>query len=388
MHPKLKIVRAATVPSSLDVFCRGLLAELSAGGYEIVALSSPGPELEKLGKRESVRTVSVAMRREISPAADLVALVRLVRALRRERPHMVHSMTPKAGLLCMLAARIARVPVRVHTFTGLLFPTATGLRRRLLAACDRLICACATHVVPEGEGVRDDLQRARITRKPMRVLGHGNVRGVDPDHYSRSPELQARGAALRRTLGIPDGAPVFVFVGRLVTDKGIGELAEAFAMLDGNGAHLLLAGDEEPGRDPLPAAARALLDARPATVHRLGWQDDVRPALAAATALVLPSYREGFPNVVIEAGAMELPCVVTDINGSREIIADGRNGFIVPAHDAAALCRAMRRIADNPEAAAAMGAQARPMAVERFNQTYVRRCLKDFYAEILPHEHL
>ena len=301
MRPKLKIVRAATVPSSLDVFCRGLLAELSAGGYEVVALSSPGPELEKLGKREGVRTVSVAMRREISPAADLVALVRLVRALRRERPHMVHSMTPKAGLLCMLAAWMARVPVRVHTFTGLLFPTATGLRRRLLAACDRLICACATHVVPEGEGVRDDLLRAHITRKPMRVLGHGNVRGVDPGHYSRSPELQARGAELRRELGIPDGAPVFVYVGRLVTDKGIGELAEAFAMLDGSGAHLLLAGDEEPARDPLPAAARALLDARPATVHRLGWQDDVRPALAAATALVLPSYREGFPNVFLLA---------------------------------------------------------------------------------------
>lgn len=178
-----KILRVTTVPVSLNTFCRGLLRELQEqDGYEVVAVSSPGDAMREIEEREGVRTVAVPMERHISPLKDLKSLFGLIRVFQKEKPTMVHSMTPKAGLLSMMAAWFCRVPVRVHTFTGLVFPTATGLTQRILILTDRITCACATHIVPEGEGVKNDLINYHITRKQLKVLGHGNVRGIDLDH--------------------------------------------------------------------------------------------------------------------------------------------------------------------------------------------------------------
>lgn len=374
----MKIIRMSTVGLSLDIFCRGLLGELSSEGYDVVALSSPDASLARLGKREGIHTVGVEMSRSISPLSDLVSLWRLVRVMRRERPDMVHTVTPKAGLLGMLAARMAGVPVRVHTFTGLLFPTATGLRRRLLMTTDRLTCMAATHIVPEGEGVKADLISGHITRKPLRVLGYGNVRGVDLGHYHPSPAIDAEAARLRRNLGIPEGARVFTFVGRLVGDKGLREL---IAAIRGLGCHLVLAGAPEGGADDI---LETLLRSDPHIHLSDGWVDDVRPWLAMADALVFPSYREGFPNVVLEAGAMERPAIVTDINGSREIITHGVNGLVVPPRDTDALREAMKRFLSLPPGEVRrMGIAARENVVRKFSQRYVRDCLKQFYREIL-----
>ncbi len=377
-----KLIRSATVPGSLDTFCRGVLRELSAD-YEVVALSSPGKEMPEIARREQVRTVAVTMQRHISPVNDLVSLCRLVKVLRRERADIIHSMTPKAGLLCMMAAWLVRVPVRVHTFTGLVFPTSTGLKRRILMLTDALTCACATHVVAEGQGVRNDLLRFHITRKPVRVLGHGNVRGIDLVHYDRTAEVMQWAAEIRREIGAGKDSFVFVAVGRLVGDKGIRELVEAFGRLLAvhPDAHLLLVGNEEPHLDPLPAHTRATI-ASCSNIHAVGNQADVRPYYAAANALVHASYREGFPNVVIEAGAMQLPCIVTDINGSREIIIDNRNGIIVPPHNADRLHAAMLRFASDRQLVNALAANARPLVADRYEQGYVRQCLKDFYKEI------
>ena len=148
-----KLLRISTVPTSLNTFCKGLLKELSQEGYEVVAVSSPGEALNELAEREGVRTIEVPMERHISPFKDLKSLWRMWRVMRREKPDMVHSMTPKAGLVSMVAAKLAGVPIRIHTFTGLVFPTSTGLKRRILMFTDWLTCACATHVIPEGEGV-------------------------------------------------------------------------------------------------------------------------------------------------------------------------------------------------------------------------------------------
>ena len=375
----MKIIRMATLGLSLDIFCRGLLAELTAEGYEVVAVSSPGPELDRLARREGVRAVGVEMKRRISPFHDLRSLFRLVRLFRREKPRMIHTMTPKAGLLGMMAARLAGVPVRVHTFTGLIFPTATGWRRRLLMLTDSITCACATHVVPEGEGVKADLIAGGITRKPMAVLGHGNVRGVDLDRFTPSADIQAEANAIRHRLGIPADARVLVFIGRFNREKGLRELIEAIDRIAD--CHLLLvgAGEGEPG-DIVP---RALSD-NPRIHHSEGWTDDVRPWLAAADALVFPSYREGFPNVVLEAGAMELPAIVTDINGSREIITDGDNGLIVPPRDTDALHDAILRFYSlTSDERRRMGRKARENVEANFSQRYVRDCLKQFYNDIL-----
>ena len=377
----IKIIRSTTVPESLEAFCRGLLRELhEEDGYEVVAVSSPDRRLDEVAEREGVRTVAVPMERHISPLKDLKSLINLVRAFRKERPTMVHSMTPKAGLLSMMAAWLTRVPVRVHTFTGLVFPTAKGLTQKILILTDRITCACATHVIPEGEGVKNDLTNYRITKKPLKVLGHGNVRGIDLEHYNPElPEVKAEAAKIRK-----DGVFTFVFVGRLVGDKGINELIEAFERLHKEypATRLLLVGPEESNLDPLKPETLAKIKENP-SIEAVGSQPDVRPWFVAADVLVFPSYREGFPNVVIEAGAMGLPSIVTDINGSREIIIEGRNGTIIPARDEDALYQAMKQMVDNPDQLKSMASEARPLIASRYEQSYVRRCLKEYYKEIL-----
>ena len=383
MTDRKKIIRTATVPLSLDLFCRGLLRDLSSR-YEIIALSSPQPELDSIRKREKVRTISVPMARKIAPFSDLKSLFELIRVFRKERPDMVHSITPKAGLLSMMAAKWTRVPVRIHTFTGLIFPYEKGWKRRLLMTTDRLTASCATHVIPEGVGIRDDLIRFRITRKPLRVLGNGNVRGIDLSHYVRTEKLSRRAADLRNIYNIPDDGFAFVFVGRLDRDKGIDELVQAFRKLDKEypNVHLFLVGAEEPEGKSILDETKEII-AQDDHIHLSdGWQADVRPWYAAADALVHPSRREGFPNVVIEAGAMGLASIVTDINGSREIVKDGQNGTIVPAQDPEALYGAMKDFLEHPEKVQEMAAAARELS-KRYEQKYVRQCLDVFYREVL-----
>ena len=379
---KTKILRVTTVPGSLNTFCHGLLKELQEqDGYEVVAISSPGDAMREIEEREGVRSVAVPMERHISPLRDLKSLFGLIRVFRREKPTMVHSMTPKAGLLSMMASWFCRVPVRVHTFTGLVFPTATGLTQKILILTDRITCACATHIVPEGEGVKNDLVNYRITKKPLKVLGHGNVRGIDLAHYNPElPEVKAESARIRKP-----GVFTFVFIGRLVRDKGINELVEAFERLNKEypNTRLLLVGRQEPELDPLKPETIVKIDNNK-NIEAVGQQSDVRPWLAASDAFVFPSYREGFPNVVIEAGAMDLPSIVTDINGSREIIIEGKNGTIITPRDTDALYMAMKSFLEQPDKRTQMASNARPIVASRYEQSYVRTCLKEYYKEILP----
>ena len=377
MGQKRKIIKASTVPVSLNVFCRDQLRELSQH-YEVVAVSSPGEDLDEVARREGVRTVSVSMQRHIAPMSDLVSLMRLIACFRREKPWMVHSMTPKAGLLCMMAAWVARVPRRVHTFTGLVWPTQRGAKRLLLKTMDRLLCACATHIVPEGQGVKRDIENGRITSKPMRVLANGNVRGIDLEHYSLSPQIKAEAERLRCADKL-----TFVFVGRLVADKGINELVEAFDIVsrNRNDVRLVLVGGQETMLDPLADKTLATIEANE-NIVAVGQQSDVRPWLAAADVFVFPSYREGFPNVVIEAGAMGLPSIVTDINGSNEIVVVDQNGLIVPPRQVEPLVQAMTTLADDSKMRQAMASRARKMVADRYDCTLVRQALYDFYASI------
>ena len=365
---------------SLNIFCRGLLSELKDEGYEVIALSSPDGDLAELGRREKVRTIGVSMERHVSPLKDLISLIRLIRVMRKERPVMVHSMTPKAGLLCMMAAWIAHVPIRVHTFTGLVWPTQTGLSRKILMLTDRITCFCATHIIPEGEGVKHDLSSC-ITDKPMRVLGYGNVRGVDLNYWKRSGGTRTEGwLSERREKKEPF---TFVFVGRIVRDKGINELVNAFFRLNKNypDTRLLLVGPAEDDLDPVLPETQMAIE-KEESIISVGSQKDVRPYYEASDALVFPSYREGFPNVVLEAGAMELPCIVTDINGSREIIEEGVNGVIVPPRDESALYEAMEDMVTHPEKVSKMSAKSRPMIAARYEQSFVRMNLKHFYSEL------
>jgi len=348
--------------------------------YEVILLSSPGPELDEMEKKYGVQGKRVPMERHISLFYDLVSLLHLIQTFLKEKPTMVHSMTPKAGLLCMIAAWLTRVPVRVHTFTGLVFPTATGLKRRILMLTDAITCACATHVIPEGEGVMKDLRNHGITKKPMKVLGYGNIKGVDMMHYSRRPEVMELGQKLKK-----EGVFTFLFVGRMAKDKGINELCKAMSKLSGFApVRLLLVGWNEDSQDPISQEAKDLITNNPA-IEYVGPKcgEELLAYYVAADSYVFPSYREGFPNTVLEAGAMGLPCIVTDINGSREIIVEGENGVIVPSRNEETLFQAMLEMVRNKSKREYMASQARDLIASRFEQSFVQKCLLDFYEEIL-----
>lgn len=374
---KPKIIRACTVPMSL-LFVKGMLTDLQKK-YEVILLSSSGLEWEEVRKlHPDVKCIELNMQRHISPTKDLKSLWQLWCTFRKEKPQMVHSMTPKAGLLCMLAALLANVPVRVHTFTGLVFPTAVGLKRKILMVTDWLTCACATHIIPEGEGVKNDLLSNGITRKPIEVLGYGNCRGIDLGYYDKTPEVMAEAEKLRK-----DNILTFIAIGRLVGDKGINELVEAYVKLNKEypDTRLILVGPEEKELDPLnPETLKAIVEC--SAINAVGGQSDVRPWLAASNVAVLASYREGFPNVVIEAGAMGLPQIVTNINGSREIIIEGENGTIIPSKSADALYYSMKRMLD-ANYRNALAKNARKLIACRYEQGFVRKCLYDFYDKIL-----
>lgn len=377
--PKLKrkkIIRSSTVATSLETFCKGLLKELSEK-YEVVAVSSPDDTLDLVGRREGVKTVGVPMERHIAPLSDLKSLWKMVGVMRRERPWLVHSMTPKAGLMSMIAGWLTGVPVRVHTYTGLVFPTATGITQRILILTDRILCRCATHIIPEGQGVKRDLERYRITRKPMRVLANGNVRGIDLSHYDRTPEVMAEA----RKIADPDKT-TYVFVGRIVGDKGVNELVEAFTRLNAehSDTRLILVGRQEAELDPVWPTTLERIKSN-ASILAVGEQEDVRPWLAASDIGVLSSYREGFPNSVIESGAMGLPSIVTDINGANEIIIPRENGLIVPPRDADALYRAMKLLYDDKPMRDRLASRSRDLS-RRYDQTVVRKALYDFYSSL------
>lgn len=381
MYKQIKIIRTSTIPETLNYFCCELMRELKdEEGYEVVAVSSPGEKLELISQKAGVKTIAVPMARRISLLSDLKSLLNLIKVFRKEKPTVVHSMTPKAGLLSMMAARFCNVPVRIHTFTGLLFPTSTGFMKKLLKTTDRITCACATNVIPEGEGVKSDLINNGITKKPLRVLGKGNIKGIDLNYFN--PELNEVKHVAEKIR--KEGVFTFVFIGRLVGDKGINELIEAFCNLhkDFPATRLILVGPEEGELDPLEPETLHKIKSE-TSIEAVGRQTDVRPWLLASDAFILPSYREGFPNVVIEAGAMGLPSIVTDINGANEIIIDGENGVIVPSKNAEALEEAMKYFIEHQDKVKAMGINSRPMIASRFEQSYVRKCLKDYYRTIL-----
>ena len=378
--PKLLVV--TTVPQTLATILRDQPRFLSQQ-FDVTLATSPGEELTAVAHNEQVPVELVPMVRGIALAADLRSIARMARLIRRLRPQAVHSYTPKAGLVAMAAAALCRVPVRIHTFTGLIFPVHSGLKRAVLKWADRLTAFCATRVIPEGDGVKRDLERFAITRKPLHVIGHGNIAGVDTAHFSPDDaDVQRAAQSLAAGIGVQGTDRTFCFIGRLHRDKGVKELVEAFSLLAPD-ARLLIVGATD---ESAPIDAATLRGLEQPRIHRLGFQQDVRPALAISDVLVLPSYREGFPNVILQAGAMRLPVLATNVSGCNEFVIPGVNGWLVEPRDSDALCRAMRHAMTlGKDELKAMGNEGRRRVQERHERLVYWQSLRRFYeAELQP----
>jgi len=382
----MKIIRTSTIPLSLNVLLKGQLKFFSEF-YEVVGIASKGQLLDELKEREGIKTIEVNMERGISPLKDLISLYKLYKILKLEKPVIVHSITPKAGLLTMLSGKMAGVPVRIHTFTGLIFPTRKGMVQKLLIRMDQLLCWAATHIYPEGQGVKKDLINYRITSKSLKVIGNGNVNGIDLNYFSPEQVSESQKDLLKKQLNIEDSDFVFVFVGRLVGDKGINELVKAFSLINkekDTQQHfkLLLVGPLEQELDPLPADTLNEIESNPDIIN-VGFQKDVRPYFAVSDVLAFPSYREGFPNVVMQAGAMGLPSIVSDINGCNEIIIDDKNGLIVPVKNTEKLKEAMQRMKSDTAYYQQLKMNARPMIESRYEQSVIWNALLSEYKKLL-----
>lgn len=369
-----KLLIVTTVPETLDTILRGQPNYLN-NSFRVHIATSNSERIVNIEDNERILVDLVPMVRGINPFYDVYSIFMMVRLLIKIKPDIIHSYTPKAGMVAMISAWLCRIPVRIHTFTGLIFPTSSGAKKKMLILIDRLICLCATRIVPEGEGVKNDLLVNKITTKKLDVIGFGNIAGVDTDYYSRLSCPSSN--SLEKSLGLTRESFVFCFVGRLNNDKGLYELVEAFQLLPNN-AHLLVVGALD---KTAPLNGRVFSELKQhARVHLLGFQEDIRPVLYLSQVLVLPSYREGFPNVLLQAGGMNLPVIATNISGSNEVVNDGFNGWLVPVKDIGQLHSSMQSALEtSSEKLRVMGLNARERIVERFIRSKYLKNLKAFY---------
>lgn len=368
---KIKIIRSATVSMSLDILLKGQLAFLNQY-YDTIVVSGEDNYLSNVRIREKVKTIPVELKRQISPIKDFVSLIKLYKVFKKEKPLIVHSITPKAGLLSMTAAYFAGVPIRIHTFTGLIFPTRSGFMQKLLIVMDKILCQFATNIFPEGEGVKNDLLLYKITDKPLKIIANGNLNGIDTNYFDLKNCADSEKQNLKNQINIKTTDFVFIFVGRLVTDKGINELIGAFTKLSEQvvNCKLILVGPFEDDLDPLKIETKKEISYNP-NIISVGFQPDVRLWFSISNVLVFPSYREGFPNVVLQAGAMELPSIVSDINGCNEIIENNKNGIIIPVKNENAIFEAMKKMVNNPEFTNQLKQNTRMNIIEKYEQKIV-----------------
>lgn len=377
---KPKLIRITTIPLSLEKLLEGQLAFMNQY-FEVIAISSEKKRLEKYGKQEGVATYCLSLTRKITPIKDLMAVIKLYRFLKKEKPEIVHSHTPKAGIVAMLAAYLARVPHRLHTVAGLPLMEAKGLKREILNAIEKWTYRFSSRVYPNSRGLFDFILAEKFASiNKLKVIGNGSSNGIDTSYFSKEHFSEAQILEKKNELQIPVSDFVFVFVGRIVKDKGINELVEAFTRLQikHNKCSLLLVGPFEDDLDPVSEKTNKSILENSKIITK-GYQDDVRIFYLISDVFVLPSYREGFPNVVIQAGAMELTSIVTNINGCNEIIDHKKNGLLIPLKDTDALYNALELLYEDHLLQQNLIDNSRRMITDRYERKQLWKALLEEY---------
>lgn len=383
---KHKLIRITTIPLSLEKLLEGQLKYMN-DSFEVLAVSSNKERLNRFAKNNSVNVAHIEMTRKITPFKDAKALFQLIQLFRKEKPNIVHTHTPKAGLLGMLAAKLANVPIRLHTVAGMPLLETTGLKRQLLNFTEKLTYWCSHRVYPNSYGLKNIISELSFAKEDkLEVIASGSSNGINTSHFNPKLFSTKQNSNLRNELNIYEKDFVFVFVGRLVGDKGINELIQSVKKVITSNQkltiRLLLVGPFEQELDPLKEETIKEIKSNP-NISTVGYQEDVRPYLAISDVLVFPSYREGFPNVVMQAGAMGIPSIVTDINGCNEIIEHQKNGIIIPPKEENSLFKAMIELLQNCELRKKMAENARPMITSRFEQQVVWEALLTEYQQLI-----
>jgi glycosyltransferase involved in cell wall biosynthesis len=378
---KKKIIRITTVPVSLKVLLKGQLKFMQQH-FEVIAVSSPGRELYDVEHDEGVRVFSIEMSRSISPLKDILSILRMYRFFKIEKPYIVHSHTPKAGFVGMTAAYLAGVPNRLHTIAGLPLMETKGIKRWILLAVEKFTYLLSSRILPNSFGLKDFiLENKLIKETKLRVLGNGSSNGIDLDYFKSTEYTVNQGNIVKKRLNL-NGKFIFLFVGRIVSHKGINELVSAFLKVHSKYPQtiLIMVGEYEEKLDPLSEVT--LEKIRHESIKLVGYQLDVRFYLDIADVFVFPSYREGFPNVVLQACAFNLPCIVTDINGCNEIIRMNENGLIIPPKEEKELEKAMELLYRDMPLRNKLGEMNRAKVEKEYSQLFVWENLLNLYVSV------
>lgn len=384
MAAKVKIVRVTTVPVSFIKLLEGQLGYMSSY-FDMIAVSSSGDgQLDLYGKSERIRTKVIPMTRKITPLQDFISLVRMIIFLLKERPIIIHSHTPKAGLISMLSGFIVGIPHRLHTVAGLPLVETTGNKRRLLIHVEKIIYKCATKVYPNSLGLLQIILKEKIcTPDKVKIIGHGSSNGIDTNYFNPSIYNDKK-SDLKKKYDIGNDDFVFIYIGRLVKDKGLNELISAFinAFSDAPKVKLLLVGNFENNLSPLDDSTISYIKTTP-NIRLLGYKDDIRPYLAMSDIFVFPSYREGFPNVVMQSLSMNVPVIANNINGCNELVIDGQNGYLIPPKDKNILEKKMIFVVNNLDKLKELKCNSRKKLKDKYERSYVWELILNEYLRVL-----
>lgn len=379
----LKVARVSTVAFFVETQLRQQIKTIAQHGADVTVISSDADLKNNIAGTEYV---SVKISRKVNIKRDFLTLLELIKLFKTKKFDIVHSTTPKAGFLCCIAAFIVRIPVRLHTFTGQPWVDFKGVKRKLFLWFDKLICILNTRCYADSESQKQFLVANNVcTEESLRVLGYGSLAGIDLNRFNKDRFSLNEIMALRKKLQIPPGAFVFLFVGRICVDKGIRELIQAYMQLENleKNIYLLLVGPQEMDLgDVLDKYSEQVIS----QIKLTGPSDKPEQFMAISDVLVLPSYREGFGTVVIEAAAMGLPCIGSDIYGLSDAITNNESGILIPVKDVNALSVAMSNLADNPDVVKKLGINARERVEHYFSDTFVNELMIKEYENFMPNQ--
>lgn len=369
-----KILRITTVQESLESLLKGQLKFFKSQGYNLSMASAITAldRIEALEKQEDCKHYNLPLTRKITPIKDFIAIWKTYKLIRKLKPTIVHTHTPKAGMVGMIAAWFARVPIRLHTVAGLPLMEREGFIKKILIIIERITYAFATQIYPNSFGLKDYINQNISKDAKIKVIGQGSSNGINTFNFSRSKEIIDESEQIRLKLNININDYIWIFVGRVVGDKGINELVEGFDVFQKEYPNnsLLIVGSYEKELDPLKTQTENLLESHEKIFH-IGFQKDIRPYLCLSNSLVFPSYREGFPNVPMQAACMGLSLILSDINGCNELITNDESGLLIPPKSVEAITDAMKRLYLSKKFGKQIGINAYHEVIQKYSQPIV-----------------
>jgi glycosyltransferase involved in cell wall biosynthesis len=378
-----KLIRITTAPIALKNLLAGQMKYISENCFDVLMISADGKEREALIRDEHCPHIIVNLTRQITPWQDLKSLLKLIKILQKERPIIVHTHTPKAGLIGMLAAKICSVPLRIHTVAGLPLQTAKGIKRKILFLTEKVTGWAANSILPNSNSLRDyALENKLFNPAKVDLIGLGSSNGIDTKRFNSSSLKIEKIENTKKLIAYNDDTFYFLFIGRLVIDKGICELVNAFEKLNKSyhNIELIILGEFENLRLE-ESIDKKYIDKieNNKSIKLMGWQTEVEYFLEICDTLVHPSYREGFPNVLLQAGAMECPIICSDIIGNIDIVDDNKTGLYFANMDIDDLFRKMEFAVNNKQQLQLYAKNMHVKVISYFDRDFIHSKILEFY---------